>query len=288
MNGTTPPRPLSRRRQQRRGGGTTPGYRCSLERAEPCAKKATRNLHCRSFSAHLVEMTRFTTPSRKDSGFVREAAAEGKDEYSPFRGGEAGFTLLETIVTLALISLISLILFQSVTTYWSNMQRVSAAFDRANSMALREAIFRNLVGEMVPGWPETPSQVFRADEDSFSGLTNRPFDTRHPRLLPLAVSLERGTGISRLIVRTGESAVVMIEGLEAARIDYRGMDGLWRSSWPPEANPGNGFFNDGDFFATPQLPESIRLEFVRGGKAHSWIVTLENAKTLPFRVQDMG
>lgn len=185
------------------------------------------------------------------------------------------------IVTLAILSLMSVILFQSVTVQWSAMQRVSAAFDRAGAERVRETTFRQVLHGLVPAWPEQPRRGFRGDERGFSSVTDQPLTGTVSGLHPLTVSAEAET--LRLQVR--DQAVILASG-RPAYFAYRGLNGDWYKSWPPESNPGNGFFQDGDYFDTPALPESVRVTF-GGDETKQWVVHVGSSAGLPFRIQDV-
>lgn len=216
---------------------------------------------------------------------LRESPLKRKVESGSEQGTEAGFSLMEIIVTLALLSLISTILFQSVVTQWSNMQRVSAAFDRAQSQPLRAALFRDVARELVPAWPNSPERVFNGDGAGFEGMTLRPLSAGNRKLTVIKVALENDSTPQRLVIDTGDGQQTLVEGIENGQFDYFGMDGQWHEAWPPKANPGNGFFQDQAFFQTPALPEAIRLRFQISGTLALWVVPLENRHRLPFRLE---
>jgi prepilin-type N-terminal cleavage/methylation domain-containing protein len=198
----------------------------------------------------------------------------------------AGFSLIEMIVTLALLSLISLILFQSAITQWSNMQRISLAFERAQNLPLREEIFRDVAGQLLPGWPEQQIGIFRGGPEGFSGITLRPFSALDHQLAPLDVRISN-QGAGQSLIMGGEDANdILASEISNARFDYKAMDGSWHDRWPPETKPGNGFFTDQVYFETPQLPEVIRLRFSRSNTRHIWYVTPHNRNSLPFRLED--
>jgi len=211
-----------------------------------------------------------------------------RDKWENCGSGDrrSGFTLLEVIVTLALLSLVSLLLFDASITQWSNMRRISHAFERANSLTLRELVFRDTVSALIPAWPDTDEPVFEGDGQGFAGMTAQPLAARARDLGFLEVSLEDGEAGRRLVLRQRESESVLLEDVGSARFAYRALDGSWYETWPPEENPGSGFFNDGQFFDTPQLPETIRLTFRRNGERGVWMVPIARAPHLPFRVRD--
>lgn len=217
-----------------------------------------------------------------------DKAAKHKEESVTTSGEQAGFSLFELIVALALVSLISVVLFQSVVTQWTNVQRVSAAVDQVRQIALREAVLRDVVGHIVAGWPEQAGTVFRGTDHGFSGLTARSTLPGRHGLFPLEVRVVDGdSGAQRLILRQEESTIGIIDSLDLARLSYRGLDNQWYERWPPEANPGNGFFDDGDYFPTPPLPEAVRIDFTFRGEKMSWIFALSRSKNLPLRAQDL-
>ena len=217
---------------------------------------------------------------------IKAAIVLDKQESDHGRNYQNGFTLVELIVALALLSLVSLFLFDAALTQWSNMQRISRAFAEVRSLTMREMIFRDVTQDMIPSWPESDEAEFQGTRDRFAGSTLRSLSDTPPHRLPLEAVLERGNDGHRLVLRQQSDELVLLEGLVRAGFDYRGLDGNWREAWPPEDNPGNGFFDDGQYYATPPLPETIRLRFSLDGQERVWIVAINSSPRLPFRIQD--
>ncbi|TCP32956.1 prepilin-type N-terminal cleavage/methylation domain-containing protein [Rhodothalassium salexigens DSM 2132] len=213
----------------------------------------------------------------------------GHDRQQPWsrRAASGGFSLIEVIVTLAIVSLVSTILFQSVTTHWGNMQRIDAAFDRAREGGVRAQVFRQVVVHLLPAWPEQEEARFRGGPSGFSGLTGQAASASEAALTPFSIEAVAGRGVGPLRLRLVDRDVVLADPVRDVRVEYLALNGRWLDRWPPEENPGNGFFSDGQYFDTPPLPEAIRIRFVDARGPQAWIATVGTSTGLPFRIQDV-
>lgn len=178
-----------------------------------------------------------------------------------FAGHSQGFTLLETMIALALMALTTLALFQS----GSALLRVS---DRAVNLArtsinenVTRQIYVDLVRGLVPAWEENSSQIFEGKPEGFHGLSSAIPTSMTTTLAPFSIDLRANTKTGqtlRLNVGTTGLDLVQFDSTDM-QFSYLGADGVWRSSWPPETVPKPGFFDDDKYMDMPQLPKAIKL-----------------------------
>ncbi|GAB4517884.1 MAG: hypothetical protein Tsb0010_02070 [Parvularculaceae bacterium] len=198
-------------------------------------------------------------------------------------------TLTETLVALALASVVLLALFQSASMWLLISGRSAAAAESALSGALTSRQFDQIVRGLIPTWPEDEQNIFRGTPQRFSGLTRRPLHSPVPTLAGVTLELTQEGGVSRLAYHSG-GVIWRLANLEmtTGEFSYLGADGQWRAEWPPEATPEFGPFNDARLIAPPQLPLAIRLSYRdAGGRPRALIAAITSDPSLPLRDRDV-
>lgn len=203
--------------------------------------------------------------------------------------GRAGLTLTETLVALALASVVLLALFQSASMWLLVSGRSAAAAESALSGALASRQFDSIVRGLIPSWPEDERGRFRGTAAGFHGLTRRPLHASIPVLAPATLELLQEEGAARLVYRSGGVAwrLADLEMMSGA-FSYLGADGRWRSDWPPETTPEFGPFNDAALLPPPQLPLAIRLSYRdASGRPRMLVAAITSDSALPLRERDV-
>ncbi len=201
---------------------------------------------------------------------------------------QRGFSLLELIASLAIVSLVSAALFQSMASWMRLSSRASGAAEASLAAIAGQQMFDRIVGGLIFAWPEETARRFVGAADGFSGITTTPLHGLHPQLASASIVVLRPNNATRgrIVYRSDEIEWTLREFDGAAAFSYLGADGAWRESWPPETNPDPGSFGDAAYFDTPQLPAAIRLSFDDGGNSTVWIADIASDPRIPQRVQD--
>lgn len=155
---------------------------------------------------------------------------------------DRGFTLMEALVTLVLLSVLSGIIWQALAQTARVERLLSAGALEPQTEALRlqwmraaiESLvpltgrdpnsFRGTESQMtglaseVPGWPESPAAVFKIE------LVHDALNQRGQLLLHLEGDAESPPRVS--------ISVLQWQGRPGS-IRYLGLDGQWASVWPP-------------------------------------------------------
>ena len=208
---------------------------------------------------------------------------------SPNAKRQRGFSLLELIASLAIVSLVSAALFQSIAAWMRLSARAGAAADSTLTSIAGQQMFDRAVGGLLFAWPEEVNARFIGAADGFSGVSNKPLQGAFPRLSVVQMiaqsseSSERG----RIAYISDQANWTLLEFDDSAAFSYLGADGAWRSNWPPAANPEPAPFADAQFFETPQLPEAIRLSYTIGSAEYVWIADIASTRRVPQRLQDL-
>ncbi|MGB3457571.1 MAG: prepilin-type N-terminal cleavage/methylation domain-containing protein [Litorimonas sp.] len=239
--------------------------------------------------------------ARLHEGNMRAAA--GRVAADPDAGPAArdnGFTLLETLVALAILSVVSLVMFQSVITLTRVSERAGAVAAQSLDELVRRDVFTSVVAQLVPDWPdgrEPGDGAFTGTARGFQGLTGHDPGA--------AASADGSRGLSRvgvgedsggLVLRVEGQPALILSGsrplpgaspvqarAEAGRFRYLGTDGVWRADWPPEsavpfAPPGVLPFDDHQLAQPQALPVAVAWVAPDGAV---WFASPKGAGELP-------
>lgn len=209
---------------------------------------------------------------------------------------EAGFSLLETLFALAIMSLASVALFQSTSTMLMLSDRAVKAGERSLNSALDQRTLANLTSRLVIGWPEDKAAVFQGSPQSFRGVS-----TGAPRAgiaAPVKFELrfeDRGVLGGALVYRSipegrfendkddAEDWVLRSGYPSGAALSYMGVDHAYHDVWPPKNKPSRGYFDEDKFMPMPGLPEAVSLKTADGTTL--WTAVIGRSKALPHRLR---
>lgn len=161
---------------------------------------------------------------------------------------EQGFTLLEILVVLVLISLIVGLLMQGLSHVLRlRIQFVGQAEQQQTEM-LQEKWFRSLVGGIIPTQLENPDQ-FQGKQTTLAGFTLASLELNAGVPAPLNISLVNNGDLLELRYRTlSEEDWVLAHWRSAkAWFEYLDREGNWHKQWPPV------------FGVYEQLPVAVKL-----------------------------
>lgn len=218
---------------------------------------------------------------------------------------EHGFSLMETLIALTIMSIASLALFQSTSSMLSLSDRAVRAGEDAVDQGLDRHAILVVLNSLVPNWPENSNEAFIGDEKIMRGVSSAALSNQIGvnqftlRLVP-SVSHEgnydltyanvhdlgQETGLSpkQLRDKIGNWTLWSNVGVNAS-FAYQGLDGRWYQEWPPIKTPVTPYFNDAEFFTPPVLPQRIKLH---SQNDHTqFIVAINRHHDLPPRL-DIG
>lgn len=208
----------------------------------------------------------------------------------PNSSAQLGFSLMEVLIALAIASLASLALFQSMGMWVTIAGKASNAASGALTSNVKDFQFRTLVYGIVPGWDTDEDEQFSGTAVRFSAISANQLHLETPQLLPIVISLVRQDD-ELLLTYEATSTGWTLQRFAGGRgaFHYLGADGAWYDRWPPEKTPEPGPFLDSTFYDTPQLPLAIRLSVSTENTADQQITIAPIAfeKDAPVRDQDL-
>lgn len=174
-----------------------------------------------------------------------------------------GFTLLEMLVVLVLISLISMLLFEGVSYVLHLRSGFLGQLEDSQKGVLQEHWFRSTSSAIVTDY-QKGAHIFKGNERQFSGLTIAPLDNVTGMPSPFAWQLKYSNGITTLDYQNsrGESWRVSRWLGDEGHFRYMAADGKWHRKWPPFG------------LQSAQIPRMIRLSGQRRQTPFLWMVKL--------------
>jgi len=202
----------------------------------------------------------------------------------PVDRSERGFSLMEMLVALAILSISAVLIFQSLLAQSALTARIETLSLEAGRDAIRRAGFTEVVGGILPSWPEDEETPFIATDRQLSGVSSRALAATPEGLTAFRFDLSGSP--TELVYSSGGRQVQLGTFSEDATFSYLGADGNWYDKWPPEKTPDFGPFDDSGSFRTPPVPKAVRIQTETRADL-DWIAKLEWQAPLMARRQDL-
>jgi len=208
------------------------------------------------------------------------------------RSKHTAFTLLEMLVVLVILSMVTLLLMQSLQYVLDLRVRFVQQLDDLQQGALRAYWFRSSTAALLPDFRAAPHviqnrpvKVFKGTDTSFSGLTLAGLEAPSGVPTAFAWKLNYDDGNVQLEYHTEQEQVWQILSWtgQRGRFEYLDAKGQWHNYWPPQLftftlDPQN---------KTPQLPEAIALHGIKRAQPFTWIVRIQGQKDDPYDYRNL-
>lgn len=179
---------------------------------------------------------------------------------------QSGFTLLEAIVTLVIVSLIVATLMQALAQSLQMRTRLIRYQAESRRAALQEGWFRDSVAGGLAD-AEEAFGGFRGSQDSFDMLTTAPLAGEGLARVRWSLAPVRGgTSLHYQDSLLGDLPVIA-GPLRHAAFAYLDGDGHWHDRWVPVPDAA--------------IPRAVRLSADDGSGPLLWIVSLQARPQLP-------
>lgn len=197
-----------------------------------------------------------------------------KKQEDNIADGEAGFSLLEMLIALSIMSLTSLALFQSIGAMLNISDRaVDVSERKLDKMIVREAM-EQLVDGLITDWEDRPEESFIGKPLSFSGVSANAVHTDSNNNATFKVSLQRGNQETQSLFYEAETGDWVIEtGLSGGvYFEYLGRENTWHRKWPPDKKPTLETQDALRELSVLHLPLAIRLKAQSGRQQFIYVV----------------
>ena len=153
-----------------------------------------------------------------------------------------GFTLVEMLVVLVLISLLGTLVIQGTGFFLGQYETVKRNHRESSLAALRQHWFISTVAAMVPS--RLATRRFAGDNRFFEGVTLQPLAARAGQPIRVRWSIDSG---SVLYTEDGAQPWTVLNRHERALgFQYAGSSREWNEAWPPDGS-------------REQIPRMVRL-----------------------------
>lgn len=148
-----------------------------------------------------------------------------------------GFTLVEVMVVLSLVSLISVIVLQMMTILLKSYDQISRMEGQSALESMRNNWFRGSVNAMVASLDQ--EFEFRGARKLVSGYTTSPLMGRQGMLTSISWEIREDATQSTLWYIEHSKRPLQISTWDNARAEfsYRGLKSGWVEAWPPSELP---------------------------------------------------
>lgn len=194
----------------------------------------------------------------------------------PRRQQFIGFTLVEMLVVLILVSLTSVLLIQGTSQLLIIRDRVLEHTEYQREDVLRRSWFGETVGSLIADLETIDEHRFMGDESGFSGLTLAAL-TR-PAGMPVRIEwrVETEEDIFRLLYaeQGGDWQHVWSWRPDFARFSYYSPESGWVAQWPP-----------GGLGTAPlPLPALVMFETTWRGEPRTWLGAVQSSREVRPRL----
>jgi prepilin-type N-terminal cleavage/methylation domain-containing protein len=175
---------------------------------------------------------------------------------------DAGFSLLETLITLAIVSIVTSALFGALGAHLQYVQRLERANAVLGGQQIAYQRFRDAVAVARPIRTDNSAQVFGSETDFEYLDVSTPERGVGRGGLRLVISADQ---VTLLRERSGQAPepLNVWPGAREAHFEYLHRDGRWRSSFDPTVSPPDALApNVGTFAPRAQKPLGVALVVV--------------------------
>ena len=191
---------------------------------------------------------------------------------------ENGFTLLETLMALAIMSIISLALFQSLGQMLAVSDRATRIGNESLDQFANDAGYKDFISDIIGTWTPQDPFIFKGNEQQMSGLAVSPLIVDEQTgaqsfqlfLRPFPANEEQPARFELVIASNGLSInafgdrpqpiLASFEG-QNPRFLYLSYDQIQHHDWPQKGVPSPGILTDILYMDIPRLPHAIGLEY---------------------------
>jgi len=207
---------------------------------------------------------------------------------------EEGFSLLETLIALAIMSLTSLVLMQSTSSMLSVSDKASRVSGDIVEQTIARKIYKQIVGGLIPSWSHNEEIKFVGTANEFSGLSAHIPSEAEYTFGRITVSLQpKGDSVTGLTVISPNSQAYELAKFEAGEVsfEYMSEDQIFYPFWPPETKPVSGSPAQilSARYEPPDLPQLIRLKHndrVDSEKTLTlWVASVNGSIKKPHRLK---
>jgi|GEM_PF-683224 len=206
---------------------------------------------------------------------------------APRRSTESGFSLMEVLVSLAIASLVSMLIFGSLRQQYQLIDRVQDASSEALDRQARWRLMSNILRNTSPAWPESEVEKFVGGPLQMSGVSGEAIFGDTAALQQYTVRLIQIGQVRTINLETEEGVWEIGTVPETATFSYYGHDGVWHATWPPQRPAPRTIAEMEVHAALGVLPALIKIESETETMSENWVFSIYNTDALGVRAIDL-
>ncbi len=182
---------------------------------------------------------------------------------SYIKKSSAGFTLLEILVVLVLLSMVMTMLMQGLSMIYNIRSRILVQINELRVNRLREHLLVDLLSAITPDHPKGDA-VFAGDENGIYGLSLLSLQSDVGVPVQIRLWGDNADEQSRLLYQQGDSMEVEIGRWQSTTVQFTFFtkDGEEYHTWPPRNS------------SLPQLPSAIMIRVGEEPEYPVWFVPI--------------
>lgn len=204
------------------------------------------------------------------------------------RTSQMGFSLIEVMVGLAIMAIISMLIFSSLLSQVQQADIVRSSTRDAFERIADRRLVETVVSATLPTWAEDTENAFTGTPNQISGTGAFSLFDQAQRLQAYSLTLRMEGGRQVLDIVTEEGSWTVEDIPQNVSFRYLGGDGLWHASWPLGMPEQAGIAEMEQLFANQGLPRMVVLWNEADAAAAGFEIALSNTDTLSVRVRDVA
>lgn len=177
---------------------------------------------------------------------------------------DQGFSLLETLIALAILSLASMALFQGTSTLLRVSNKAISIGENTLDHVITTQSLHNLAAGIMA--VRGGQGKFNANTVQFSAMSSNGLLNHDGELEHFTLRLIRDAQNGRTLIyqpsayQSGPTQIPLLTGLDSSvQFSYLGLDQKWYGIWPPKSPPIPPNTKNIELITMPLLPQAIRL-----------------------------
>ena len=189
--------------------------------------------------------------------------------------GQKGFTLMELLVVLILISLLMTTLMQGLSYFLKLKERGSVLVLMQQKSQMQESWFKMLIQGLTP-YQSFAEKYFKGNKMELVGQTLTTLTSPSASIEDIHLTLEQTSTTIKLIYKERKHEWVLGEWLSnQAYLSYQDQQGTMHDSWPPKGDD------------VTQLPALVKLHITTPRDNIDWFVSIAGRLNPKLTVEDL-
>ena len=153
---------------------------------------------------------------------------------------QAGFTLLEILVSMTLLAMLFVLLFGGLRFGMRAWERGTSSADAVDQVRVAQDLLRREIERSCPrrraaAGPQDPPRVdFAGDTAGLAFLAPAPGAAGGAPCVPTSLSVAADGKLKQLVLDVNRSGTSLLHGVQGIALSYRAGDDIWRNDWNGE------------------------------------------------------